>query len=120
MYSNIGVITTPSYIFCYDKDVLIPVNDTITSTVVRTAIKKLYMYLLGVYLDLIGVHSLCIGRDIALKLHGELDTTIMKVGHWSGLIFLQYIHNQSVHHLKKISQKMGTLILFINIASIMA
>ena len=34
---------------------------------------------------------------MALKLTGADDTTIIKLGRWSGLTFLQYIHNQIAH-----------------------
>ena len=47
----------------------------------------------GIDLDLIGSHSLRAGGAMALKLHGYEDTTIKKMGSWTSLTFLQYIHN---------------------------
>ena len=55
---------------------------------------------------------------MALKLHGESDMTIMKHGRWSGLTFLQYIHNQIGHLSKDLSKKMAMPVPFKNIASI--
>ena len=67
--------------------------------------------------DLIGAHSLRAGGAMALKLHGYDDTTIMKMGRWTSLTFLQYIHNQIAHLSKDISTKMGIPLPFVNIAS---
>ena len=55
---------------------------------------------------------------MALKLHGYDDTTIMKMGRWSGLTFLQYIHNQIAHLAKDISKKMSIPLPFVNISAI--
>lgn len=42
--------------------------------------------------------------------------TIMKVGHWTTLTFLSYIHNQIAHLTAPISQAMATPIPFFNAA----
>ena len=57
---------------------------------------------------------------MALKLHGELDTTIMKMGRWSSLTFLMYIHNQTGHLSKDLSTQMHRPIPFLNVAAIKA
>ena len=67
--------------------------------------------------DLIGAHSLRAGGAMALKLHGYDDTTIMKMGRWTSLTFLQYIHNQIAHLSKDISSKMSIPLPFVNIAA---
>ena len=67
--------------------------------------------------DLIGAHSLRAGGAMALKLHGYDDTTIMKMGRWTSLTFLQYIHNQIAHLSKDISSKMSNPLPFVNIAA---
>ena len=72
----------------------------------------------GINPDLIGVHSLQAGGAMALKLHGASDTTIMKMGWWSSLTFLIYIHNQIRHLSKDLSAKMNCPVLFLNIATI--
>ena len=55
---------------------------------------------------------------MALKLHGYDDTTIIKIGRWTSLTFLQYIHNQIAHLLKEISKKMSIPLPFVNVAAI--
>jgi hypothetical protein len=49
---------------------------------------------------------------MALKLTGADDTTIMKMGHWTSLTFLQYIHEQIAHLSADISTQMSTQIEF--------
>ena len=70
--------------------------------------------------DLVGVHSLRAGGAMALRLHGYPDTTIMKMGRWTSLTFLQYIHNQIAHLSEDISTSMNEPLLFTNIAAIEA
>ena len=87
---------------------------------IRASVRALKLHKAGIDPDIVGVHSLRAGGAMALKLHGESDTTIMKHGRWSGLTFLQYIHNQIGHLSKDLSKKMATPIPFTNIASIQA
>ena len=68
--------------------------------------------------DLVGAHSLCAGGAMALKFHGYDDTTIMKMGRWTSLTFLQYINNQISHLPKDISKKMSIPLPFVNVAAI--
>ena len=84
----------------------------------RHAVKALNLHNNGIDADLVGAHSLRAGGAMALKLTGADDTTIMKMGRWSGLTFLQYIHNQIAHLSAGLSEKMSTPIEFINIAAI--
>jgi hypothetical protein len=72
----------------------------------------------GIDPDLIGVHSLRAGGAMALKLSGEADTTIKKMGRWSSLTFLEYIHNQIAHLSHNLATKMSAKISFTNIAAI--
>ena len=85
---------------------------------IRNAATRLNLEQSGLDNDLIGVHSLRAGGAMALKLQGEADTTIMKMGRWTSLTFLQYIHNQIAHLSKDISQKMSKPLQFQNIAAI--
>ena len=85
---------------------------------IRKAATRLNLEQSGLDNDLIGVHSLRAGGAMALKLQGEADTTIMKMGRWTSLTFLQYIHNQIAHLSKDISQKMSKPLQFQNIAAI--
>ena len=72
---------------------------------VRDTVKDLKLHLQAIYHNLVGANSLCSGGAMALKLHGYYDTTIMKMGQWTSLTFLQYIHNQISHLSKDISCK---------------
>ena len=72
----------------------------------------------GINPDLVGIHSLRAGGAMALKLHGKSDTTIMKMGCWSSITFLMYIHNQIGHLSKDLSTRMSQLVPFLNIAAI--
>ena len=85
---------------------------------IRTSVKDLKLDKAGIDPDIVGVHSLRAGGAMSLKLHGESDTTIMKQGRWSGLTFLQYIHNQIGHLSKDLSSTMAKEIPFLNIAAI--
>ena len=57
--------------------------------------------------DLVEAHPLQAGGAMGLKLHGYNNTTIIKMGRWTSLTFLQYIHNQIAHLSKDISRKMS-------------
>ena len=87
-------------------------------TIVRTSAKILKLDKQGIHPDLIGAHSLRAGSAMALCLHGFEDTVIMKMGRWTSLTFLQYIHTQIAHLAEDISRKMSIPLPFLNIASI--
>jgi hypothetical protein len=87
-------------------------------SVVRTSAKLLRLSDQGIDPDLIGAHSLRAGGAMALRLHGFDDTTIMKMGRWTSLTFMQYIHNQIAHLAEDMSRKMSIPLPFLNIASI--
>jgi hypothetical protein len=85
---------------------------------VRAAVKALKLEEGGIQASLVGVHSLRAGGAMALKLTGADDTTIMKMGRWTSLTFLQYIHEQIAHLSADLSTQMSTQIEFTNIAAI--
>ncbi len=85
---------------------------------VRTAVQDLHLQKVGIAPDLVGVHSLRAGGAMALKLHGASDTTIMKMGRWTSLTFLEYIHNQIGYLSENLSEQMSTALPFENIAAI--
>ena len=87
-------------------------------TSVRAAVHKLNLKEHGIDPDLVGVHSLRAGGAMALRLHGLDDTVIMKLGRWTSLTFLQYIHNQIAHLSANISAQMHQPLQFTNIAAI--
>ena len=85
---------------------------------VRSIAAELKLHQQGIDGDLIGAHSLRAGGAMAYKLHGESDTTIMKMERWTSLTFLQYIHHQIAHLAKDISRKMSIPLPFTNVAAI--
>ena len=94
----------------------IQAKDIITMT--RNAVTTLKLHQQGIDPDLVGAHSLRAGGAMALKLHGYNDTTIMKMGRWTSLTFLMYIHTQIAHLGKDISKDMSKELPFLNIACI--
>ena len=72
---------------------------------VRDTEKLLKLHLQSIDTNLFGAHSMRAGGSMALKLHGYDDTTIMKMGQWTSLTFLQYIQNQIAHLSKDIYKK---------------
>lgn len=87
-------------------------------TMVRTTCTQLKLDEQGIDADLVGAHSLRAGGAMSLKLHGYNDTTIMKMGRWTSLTFLEYIHSQIAHLSEDISKKMSMPLPFLNIAAI--
>ncbi len=85
---------------------------------VRQAVTDLHLRKHGIAPDLVGVHSLRAGGAMAMKLHGISDTTIMKMGRWSSLTFLEYVHNQIGHLSDNVSFQMSQELPLDNIAAI--
>ena len=86
-------------------------------TMVRDTARELKLHEQAIDPDLIGAHSLRAGGAMALKLHRYDDPTIMKMGRWASLTFLQYIHNQIAHLSKDISKNMSIPLPFVNVAA---
>lgn len=61
---------------------------------VHEAARATELVSLGYKIKRIGTHSLRASGAMALKLQGISDSTIMKIGRWTGLTFLTYIHSQ--------------------------
>jgi hypothetical protein len=72
----------------------------------------------GYDLKRVGTHSLRASGAMALKLQGESDTTIMRIGRWSGLTFMKYIHSQIGALNVGIARKMARRIHYINVAAV--
>ena len=94
------------------------VSDANIKQAIRKAAQYLNLRAKGIDPDLLGTHSLRAGGAMALKIQGLPDTTIMKIGRWTSLTFLQYIHNQIAHISAGVSAKMSQEIEFLNIAAI--
>ena len=100
------------------KDTFVPVTPTDIITVIQFSVSDLKLRHSGINPYLVGVHSLKAGGGMYLKLHGASDTTIMKMGRWSSLTFIMYIHDKIGHISKGLIQKMSRPIAFLNIAAI--
>jgi hypothetical protein len=68
----------------------------------------------GYTLDRVSSHSLRAGRAMAMKLSGTSDSTIMRVGGWSSLTYLTYIHLQIGALTAGVAWKMSTTFTFQN------
>ena len=74
----------------------------------RTAVKAIGEDKLGFTADDIGCHSLRSGAAIAMKLSGVSEYTIMLIGRWKSLAFLDYIRRQVAEFSFDISDRMLT------------
>jgi hypothetical protein len=90
------------------------VASNVTSLIHLTA-RDTHLIAQGYVIRRIGTHSLRASGDMALKLNGVSDSTIMKVGRWTGLTFLTYIHSQIGALHTGLSQRMSTRIHFKNV-----
>jgi len=69
----------------------------------------------GYTLNHISSHSLRAGGAMAMKLSGMSDSTIMRVGRWSSLTYLTYIHSQIGALTAGVAWKMSTAFTFQNV-----
>jgi hypothetical protein len=69
----------------------------------------------GYTLNWISLHSLGAGGAMALKLSGASDSTIMRVGRWTSLTYLTYIHTQIGALTAGVAWKMSTVFTFQNV-----
>jgi hypothetical protein len=86
------------------------------TTLIHLAARDTHLIAQGYVLRRIGTHSLRASGAMALKLNGVSDSTIMKVGRWTGLTFLTYIHSQTGALHTGLAQTMSTRIHFENVA----
>ena len=70
------------------------------------------LLLRGYTLNRISSHSLRAGGAMALKLCGASDSTIMRVGRWTSLTYLTYIHTQIGALTAGLAGKMTTAFTF--------
>ncbi len=69
----------------------------------------------GYTLDRVSSHSLRAGGAMAMKLSGASDSSIMRVGRWSSLTYLTYIHSQIGALTAGVAWKMSTAFRFQNV-----
>jgi hypothetical protein len=69
----------------------------------------------GYTMNQILLHSLRVGGAMAMKLSRASDSTIMRVGQWSSLTYLTYIHSQISALTAGLSKLMATQVRFQNV-----
>jgi hypothetical protein len=70
----------------------------------------------GYTLDRVSSHSLWAEGAMAMKLSGASDSTIMRIGRWTSLTYLTYIHSQIVALAKGVACKMSQCVHFQNVS----
>jgi hypothetical protein len=69
----------------------------------------------GYNLNRISSHSLRAGGAMAMKLSGASDSTIMRVGRWTSLMYLTYINMQIGALTAGLAWRMSTAFTFQNV-----
>ncbi len=69
----------------------------------------------GYTLNKISLHSLRAGGAMAMKLSGASNSTIMRVGRWTLLTYLTYIHTQIGALTAGVAWRMSTVFTFQNV-----
>ena len=69
----------------------------------------------GYTINRISSHSLRAGGAMAMKLRGASDSTIMRVGRWTSLTYLTYIHSQIGALTAGVAWRMSTAFTFQNV-----
>jgi hypothetical protein len=87
----------------------------ITALVHRAAIET-NLVAQGYDLKRVSTHSLRASGAMALKLQGVDDSLIMKLGRWTGLTFLTYIHAQIGALNTGLATRMAVRVHFVNVA----
>jgi hypothetical protein len=88
------------------------------NTLIHRAALETNLVAQGYDLKHIGSHSLRASGAMALKLQGVDDSLIMKIGRWTGLTLLTYIHAQIGALNTGLAQRMAIRIHFVNVAGI--
>jgi hypothetical protein len=91
------------------------VSDRDIGIAVRWGATRDGLLLRGYTLNRISSHSLRAGGAMALKLSGASDSTIMRVGRWTSLTYLTYIHTQIGALTSGVAWKMSTVFTFQNV-----
>ncbi len=69
----------------------------------------------GYMVDRVSFHSFCTSGAMAMKLSGAMDSTLMRIGRWTSLTYLTYIHSQIGVLLVGVAWKMSQQFTFRNI-----
>jgi hypothetical protein len=84
---------------------------------IRVAALRSMIWLQGYDLLRIGPHSLRASGDMQLKLNGASDSVIQKLGRWSNMTWLQYLHGQISCLTSGLSARMATPVLYFNVGT---
>jgi hypothetical protein len=101
------VITPSSKLTISDRDITIAVRWGATYDCLLTR---------GYTLDRVSSHSLRAGGAMAMKLSGASDSTIMRIGRWTSLTYLTYIHSQIGALAEGVAWKMSKCFHFQNVS----
>jgi hypothetical protein len=103
--SVVGTARRPAAIS--DRDITIAVRWGATSDCLLSR---------GYTLDRVSSHSLRAGGAMAMKLSGASDSTIMRIGRWTSLTYLTYIHSQIGALSEGVAWKMSQCFQFQNVS----
>ena len=93
------------------------VSAKLMGDVIQQGAVRSMIWLHGYDLTRIGPHSLRASGAMQLALNGVSDSMIQKLGRWSSLTWLQYLHGQISCLTRGISGRMATPVLYYNIGT---
>jgi integrase len=82
---------------------------------IRSAAASTGLYSAGYTEDRISAHSLRATGAMALKLAGQDEATIKKLGRWSSTTWMKYIHAQIATLTAGLSEQMAVERVFVNV-----
>ena len=100
---------------CHASGRVTTVTDRDIGTAVRWGATSDGLLTKGYTLNRISSHSLRAGGAMAMKLSGASDSTIMRVGRWTSLTYLTYIHTQIGALTAGVAWRMSTAFTFQNV-----
>ena len=86
--------STPLSTVCYPPTRTTRISDQDVTIAVRWGATYDCLMAKGYTVDRVSSHSLRAGGAMAMKLSGATDSTIMRIGRWTSLTYLTYIHSQ--------------------------
>ena len=86
--------STPLSTVCHPPTRITRISDRDVTLAVRWGATYDCLMEKGYTVDRVSSHSLRAGGAMAMKLSGATDSTIMRIGRWTSLTYLTYIHSQ--------------------------
>ncbi len=112
---SLGPLTGTLDTVYHGTTAVLKVTDRDIGLAVRWGATHDSLLLRGYTLNRVSYHSLRAGGAMALKLCGASDSTIMRVGRWTSLTYLTYIHTQIGALTAGLAWKMSTAFTFQNV-----